>query len=356
MNLCKRLDSMVNHQTVYTYFDGKLLPRKNYFDGKNTEIIYDDILNPLVRKIYPLKRWWVYHHMINKINPKEIDCVFATTLFSDGGLAYKLYKKYGVPYIVAVRMTDLGTYLNHTKILWPYGREVLRNAKRIILINRTFKQKLQTHEFSRDLWDEIRDRVIVRPNGIDSFWIDNLYKEKHPNDGSICYVGNFTSRKNVLRLIAAVDLLRNDYPNLQLSLIGEKGDEEEKIKLQAQHKPYIHLVGPIYDKRQLLEQYRKHSIFAMVSKGETLGLVYLEALSQNLRLLYSKGTGIDGMLDNVGIAADAHSVKSIADGLRQLIENYDRYDGNSIIHFGDFDWHNIAQRYFEIFKLIIQIA
>lgn len=353
MNLCLRLDSKVEKQFIYTYVDGKQLPLRNSFVGKNSEIIYDDILNSAIRKIYPLKMWWVYRHMVNTINPREIDCVFATTLFSDGGLAYKLYKKYRIPYIVAVRMTDFGPYLNHTKLLWQYGRDILQNAKKIILINRAYKQLLQTHEFSRDLWDEIKDRVIVRPNGIDSFWIDNLYKGKHSNDGSICYVGNFSKRKNVLSLIAAVNMLRKDYPNLRLSLIGEKGEEEETIKLQAQNKSYINLIGPIYDRSQLLKLYRQHSIFAMVSKSETFGLVYLEALSQNLRLLYSKGTGIDGMLDNVGVPVDANSVESIANGLRQLIDNYENINDNSQIDFSDFNWDNISDHYYCLFKEIL---
>lgn len=353
-NLCKRLDSMLDHQVVYTYFDGEQLIGKNGFEGEHTEIFYDNNLNPVIRKIYPLKRWWVYRNLLKKINPKEIDCVFATTLFSDGGLAYNLYRQYGIPYIVAVRMTDLSVYLNHTKLLWHYGREVLQHAKKIILINKAFKSKLQTHEFSRDLWDEIKDRVIVRPNGVDSFWIEHVRKEKIENDGKVCYVGAFSSRKNVLRLIAAVDSLQAEYPNMQLTLIGENGEEEAEIRRQASQKPYIHLLGPIYDKNELLKQYRSHSIFAMASTNETFGLVYLEALSQNLRLLYSQGTGIDGLLDDVGVAVNARSVDSIANGLRELMTHYDDFSGNACIDYTDFDWDVIAEQYDQMFHEVTQ--
>lgn len=350
MNLYKELDLQLNSQIVYTYFDGMQRVGLNFFEGNNTRIIYDDILNPYIRKIYPLKCWWVYKHMISSISPNSIDCVFATTLFSDGGLAYRLYKQYKIPYIVAVRMTDMGTYLNATKFLWHYGRLVLKHAKKIVVINYALKNALQTHPFSMDMWDEIKEKVIVRPNGIDSFWLENITNEKHENDASVCYVGNFSNRKNVLRLIYAIDILHHDYPQISLTLIGENGDQEEEIKRCARSRPYIHLIGPIHDKNLLLKQYRQHSIFAMASLSETFGLVYIEALSQNLKLLYSKGTGIDGLLDNVGVAVDARSVDCIANGIRQLLEHYDEFNGVSQIDFNSFNWKTISKQYISLFE------
>ena len=37
---------------------------------------------------------------------------------------------------------------------------------------------------------------------------------------------------------------------------------------------------------------KEHQIFAMPSFNETFGLVYIEALSQNLPILYTKSEGI----------------------------------------------------------------
>ena len=344
-NLFRDLDALVDQQVIYTYFDGGDNYEKNSFKGKHSKIIYDDILNPFIRKIYPLKKWWITKHLIHHINPTEFDCIHATTLFSDGGIALNLHKRYGIPYIVAVRMTDLGIYLSHGKYLWKYGREILKNAERIILINKAFEKKLQTLDFSRYLWDEIKEKIVIRPNGVDTFWKEHIYEGKVKNNHSVCYVGSFINRKNVLRLIAAIDTLHSDYPDLQFNIVGCRGEQEEEIRRQAEQKPYIHLLGPIHDKQLLLRVYRQNSIFAMVSTSETFGLVYLEALSQNLRLLYSQGTGIDGLFDNVGIAVDALSVESIANGLRTLIEHFDEFSGNAQIDFNKFDWETVAKEY-----------
>ena len=355
-NLCVRLDILLEQQIVYTYFDGVDKIGNNRIDGRNTSVVYDNILNPLLRKIYPLKILWVYRHLIKHINPKGVDCVHATTLFSDGAVAYKLYKKYHIPYIVAVRTTDIGTYITRTKITWPYGRKVLLNAQKIVLINKSFEEKLRTHDFSKDIWDLIKDRIIVQPNGVDDYWINHIHKEPKKNNYQICYVGSFIKRKNIPRLIQAVDILHNEMPQLHLLLIGGGGElnnEEELVKSMVNARPYVSFLGRITDKEIMREKYIECSIFAMPSWSETFGLVYIEALTQNVRLLYSKNEGIDGLLDNVGVAVDPYSVVSIANGLRRLLLEYKGFDGIKNVDFSLFDWSCIANRYYRIYDSIV---
>lgn len=351
-NLYKKLAERGCCQVVYTYFNGKEKKGKNSFSFFNTEIIYDDILNPYLRKIYPFKVWWVYKQLIKKINPMDFDCVHATTLFSDGGIALELYKKYGIPYIVAVRTTDLSTYIDKSKILWSRGREILLHASKIVLINNAYQEKLKKMPFSCDIWNDIKNKVVIQPNGIDEFWIDNISREPKRFSNEICYVGSFIKRKNVPRLIRAMDMLHADFPDVKLNLIGGGGsieNEDVVVKKMAEERPYVSLIGKIYDKGLLIEQFRKNSIFAMPSWSETFGLVYIEALTQNLRLLYSENEGVDGLLDNVGVAVDPFSVESIRNGLRNLIENYGEFYGNAKVDFSTFDWNSIANRYVGMF-------
>lgn len=356
-NLYKRLDEKLESQVVYTYFDGKEKIGINFIKSPKTEIIYDDILNPYLRKIYPFKMWWVYRHLMKRINPSEIDCVHATTLFSDGGIAYKLYKKYGIPYIVAVRTTDLSVYIDKTKLLWPHGREILKHACKIVLINKAYREKMKNLPFIRPIWEDIKERIIIQPNGIDDFWIENVSRDPKAFNNEICYVGTFIKRKNIPRLIEAVDNLRSEYPKIHLNLIGgggEIGNEEDLIYRMANERPYVTIVGRISDKNQMKEHFRKNSIFAMPSWGETFGLVYIEALTQNMRLLYAENDGIDGLIDNVGVAVNPYSVDSIAGGLKKVIADYDVLEGNRHVDFSDFDWTIIADRYVEIFDKLIR--
>ena len=42
---------------------------------------------------------------------KQFDLIHAYTLFTDGNVAYELHKRYGIPYVVAVRSTDVKAFL-----------------------------------------------------------------------------------------------------------------------------------------------------------------------------------------------------------------------------------------------------
>ena len=357
MNLCKQLDNLIDNQIVYTYFDGKENIGKNKFDGKRTNIVYDDILNPYLRKVYPIKMCWVYRHLIKQIDANEIDCVHATTLFSDGGIAYKLYKKYGTPYIVAVRNTDFSTYINKSKLLWGLGRKILLHARKIILINKCYEERMKTLEFSKGIWEEIKGKIIVQPNGIDQFWIDNVTREQRPNNYKICYVGTFIRRKNIPRLIQAVDIVHEEFPQVTLELIGGGGtfgNEDELVNNMANERSYVKIAGRISDKPALKDKYRDCTIFAMPRWSETFGLVYLEALSQNLRLLYTEKDGIDGLIENIGLAVNPFSVESIANGLRKLLLNYDKMDGIQKVNFREFSWDRIAEKYERMYREIVE--
>ena len=93
----------------------------------------------------------------------------------------------------------------------------------------------------------------------------------------------------------------------------------------------------------------------MVSIHETFGLVYLEALSQGLPILFSKNDGIDGTLpQNVGEAVDPLSPQNVKKGLINLIQNYHEYS-NEAVDFKTFKWKNIAQKYHDIYLKNIKI-
>lgn len=57
--------------------------------------------------------------------------------------------------------------------------------------------------------------------------------------------------------------------------------------------------GRIRDENILEEYYSKADIFAMPSSYETFGLGYVEAMLQDLPILYTHNEGIDGFYDEI---------------------------------------------------------
>ena len=101
---------------------------------------------------------------------------------------------------------------------------------------------------------------------------------------------------------------------------------------------------------------RQSDIFVMPSKPETFGLVYVEALSQNLPIVYTKGEGFDGFFPEgeVGYSAISGNVASIAEVIMKVIHNYPIIV-NNITRLSlekDFSWPLIATKYMKLYKML----
>lgn len=169
---------------------------------------------------------------------------------------------------------------------------------------------------------------------------------------NIIYVGRFDRNKNVLRLMEAVLSLVGDFADIRLHLVGGAGEQEAQVKgMAAQHPTHFVMHGPIYDKDRLRELYNRCALFVMVSHSETFGLVYVEAMSQNLPVVYTKGQAIDGLFDgSVGEGVVSTSTASIADGIRRILTHPEDYAPAGTVDFARFDWNTIAAKYMEMYN------
>lgn len=92
---------------------------------------------------FGVKRRLKFAKLIEQIKPEEVDITHAATLFSEGIIAYELYKKYAIPYTVAVRGTDIELYLSKMPHLWSLGKKILQNASQIIFISPIIQKKFE---------------------------------------------------------------------------------------------------------------------------------------------------------------------------------------------------------------------
>lgn len=353
-NLYRELDASGAQQTVYTYFRSPGLHGRNIFEARKTEFVFSRILRPVHRVLYHKKIHDVYQDLKSRLSlaSASYDLVHATTLFSDGALALRILKEFGIPYIVSVRNTDINDFLVYAPHTWFTGIRVLRSATKIVFISKALKEKFCRHPLVKAILPSIEDRFIIQPNGIDSYWLDNVStRPVSENNHNVLFVGHFDRNKNVMRLCRVVVSMKKRFPDIQLHLVGS-GPREKMLKNKAEKYPgTIFLHGEIHDKRILQDVYSRCSVFAMPSFHETFGLVYLEALSQHLAIIYTKGQGIDGMLDSrVGEAVNAASVSDMRLAIGRILTDRQRYLASEVVDFSLFRWDRIASRYMELYE------
>ncbi len=310
--------------------------------------------NKLYKYLFSYKIYYKYRKLVTEINLNEVGLCHAATLFSDGAIALKLKKERGLPYILSVRGTDTDLYAKWMFHLWPLGREILREAERVVFISPTLRDALFTSRPFRRIRDEIMPKTEIIPNGIDDIWLHHIRMERQTidtNNPQIIYIGVLDENKNVLSLMDAIDSLSKNHPGIRLSIVGGNGAQEERIKKRCtKHPERYHMLGKIYDKDRLREEMRNNNIFAMVSRGETFGLVYVEALSQGLPIVYSEGRGIDGFFEEkVGEAVNPDDVSSIARGLTKIIDNNKDYVSIGA-KIKQFSWLSLAKQYVEMYR------
>ena len=351
-NLFVALDKLGVEQVIYNPVRDKSHVGGNYFESNTTKIVYANVVKPWHRYFYHLKRQIVFKDMLKRIDCEQFNLCHASTLLTDGGLAYLLYKKYHIPYMVAVRNTDINGFMDKAPHTWSSARKILLNAERIFFISEGLKQKFETHKAVRKIIPKICDKFILLPNGIDDVFLDNISTETNLTH-NIIYVGDFSNNKNVVRLVQAVLELKNEigFEDVKLTIVGGgKANGTETEQIITNNPDAVSYIGKIYDKQKLIHLYRQHSIFAMPSIHETFVLVYLEALSQNLACLYTKGQGIDGLFDeSVGISVNPLSVDEIKNALLTMLQNRNKYF-NKIVDFNQFRWSYIGEKYFNFYK------
>ena len=258
-----------------------------------------------------------------------------------------------------MRGSDAVFYSRRMPHLWYAGIRVMKHANKLTCVTPCIKEKMM-QAWQHHGVKEIINKADVVNNGIDAIWLDNLSVEQREmnNPIKVLYIGRFDSNKNVYRLIKAITALREKY-DVRLTIVGGVGgnDEEHEIVMKEVdgHKDYIEYLGAIYDKEKLIQVVRQSDIFAMASHSETFGLVYVECLTQGLPILYSKGTGFDGMYPDghVGYSVNSYSVEDIARGLNQIIENYNKLRENICqLDFKRYSWDYTSQKYLEYYDSI----
>jgi glycosyltransferase involved in cell wall biosynthesis len=94
----------------------------------------------------------------------------------------------------------------------------------------------------------------------------------------------------------------------------------------------------------------------MPSYKETFGIAYIEALSQGLPVIYSRGQGVDGYFEKgtVGEATDPASEAEIAISIRSIISRLENVRKLCIESSKRFGWPRIAGEYLKIYGHVIQ--
>ena len=367
LHICNAYQTNTLYQKLFKCLSGMGVNQEVLAPGtKDGEFVEDDVRVVLFKRnkslffrlLWPLKISKLVSFAQSHFSIDQCQLIHAHTLFSDGTVAYRLKKKYYVNYVVAVRNTDLNDFFP-LPFLKQLGYKILQNASAIYLISEANKKQL-AELLPQNVKDGIWNKVFFLPNGIDDYWLTNIYKKPSLSSQSLklLYAGDICENKNIHNVLEAIQI--DDVCEIEsYEAIGlkesDKSEYVQRIKSKVGLVPAFHLLGRC-NKEELLTKMRAADVYIQPSFTETFGLSYIEALTQGLPVIYSKDQGIDGLFNEgeVGYSVIPDSPQDIINKLRLIRDRYADISRNICnVDFQRFSWVEIAKDYFNNYLSII---
>lgn len=315
-------------------------------------VIVSNRFTQLDRVLFYAKQRKMLQDLQGNVDLSAVDVIHAHTVFSGGYAALQLHRRYGTPYIVAFRNTDLNVFFKYMIHLRRTGVEIMRNAEKVVFLSPAYQEHLLSQYVSASDQDRLRQKSVIIPNGISPlFFKDTPSSRIGPGvPPRLIYVGEVNSNKNLETTVKAVEQLRQQGINIYLTVVGAV--QEEKYRSLIEKKADFITHYPPCPQEEVLKHLRSADIFVMPSHTESFGLVYAEAMSQGLPVLYTRGQGFDGQFPDgtVGYAVSDRDPLDLEKKIRLVMERYGELSENCIKLVGKFDWEKITAQYQTIYQ------
>jgi len=243
---------------------------------------------------------------------------------------------------------------------WGFNRKI--NRSRFIIANSVYTK----NELLKNCQiPEARIKVIYESLDHEIF---NTRKEMHEVESNlkkkynidfpyILFVSDIRPYKNPVNLVKAFKILVDKYCiKEKLVMIGQDiGGHKEKVKNEVKNLGIDSMVI-FYDflaQNELVDFYRKASLFVYLSSLETFGIPPLEAMACGTPVVASNRTAVPEIVADAACIVEPENIESIADGIFQVLEDYKfRYllKERGIERVKNFSWQKNAVETVKLFK------
>jgi glycosyltransferase involved in cell wall biosynthesis len=224
-----------------------------------------------------------------------------------------------------------------------------------VVLSPAYRDQQLKKYIDSSLFSNLLPKIHVIPNAVNDFWLENspLQQKVIGDTIEIIFVGKLRPNKNLKAVISACNILHSRGKKVRLTICGD-GELKEQLLGQVYEFEFNYL-GFINDKEELRKIYNKAHILIVPSFMESFGLVYVEAMSQGLGVIYTKGQGFDGYFEDgiVGYATDPNDHEGIAYMVEKISDNFHQISINAIREAQEFSWNNTALKLVKLYRQAI---
>lgn len=308
------------------------------------------VFGGLVRHLWPIKMLLTYRAALTVFKVERPDVIHAHTLITNGLIAYFLKKYYGVPYVVTVRNTDLDVFFRKIPFFSYVGLKVMAAATTVMVLSPVYRIVKLPQYFPVETHGWLYGKIVVIPSGINDGWFVPPAFPHLEQKKSLVFVGRVDENKNLELVIDALRELAGRGVRLGLNVVGD-GDQLAYLVEKAKGLN-VTFYGRIESQDGVKAVLKKSDILVVPSRRETFGLVYVEALSQGLPIIYTAGQGFDRFFDDgfVGFKVSASDPKELAEALLKAYGDYEALSKRAVEAAKQFRWPVVAEKVSDLYR------
>jgi glycosyltransferase involved in cell wall biosynthesis len=250
----------------------------------------------------------------------QIDLVHAHAPLPCGHAAMLLHAELGLPYVVSVHGLDAFSTKQVKGRAGEWCRRisqrVYHSSRRVICISERVREQVL-----EGAGHNCRTSVVY--NGVDP----EMFSPGSETSSAgllVLNVGNLIAIKGHDLLIRTVASLVPEFPELTLEIIGDGPERSRLLALaqQLQVSDRVHFLGR-QSRHRVAAAMRRCTVFALPSRYEGLGCVYLEAMSVGKPVIGCRGQGIAEIIQHGsnGFLVGPDNEKELALALAMLLRD-----------------------------------
>ncbi len=228
------------------------------------------------------------------VRTRQVDLIHAHAPLPCGHAAMLLSSELGVPYVVSVHGLDAFSTTQVTGRAGAWCRQISRrvysSSRRVICISEHVREQVL-----QGTGPGVRTSVVY--NAVDPQRFAPPSADVKSDSQIVLSVGNLIPIKGHDVLLRAVAEISSEFPSLHLRIVGE-GVERQRLEGLANQ---LGIAGRVsflghQSRSQVAAAMQRCAVFALPSRYEGLGCVYLEAMSSGKPVIGCRGQGISEII------------------------------------------------------------
>lgn len=289
------------------------------------------------------------------ISEKQYDGVHVFFTVPCGAIAWRLWKRFRIPYIVSLRGSDVPGYSEKYALLYPFLRSLIRVIWKYAgsVVSNSAGLRSLAHRTNPD------QSIEVIYNGVDTKTFTPFEGERDLKTYTILCASRLEKRKGFRYVVEALDILKDRHPQIRLLIAGGDGGAEEELRSLVKEKNLSDRVDFFgeFKRSDLVKLQQKSDVFVFPSFNEGMSNNLLEALAGGLPVLMTPTGGAEELVrdgENGYIIRFADS-RDIAEKLELLLRNPElmkQMGAKSREIAKEMSWQSVANAYRSLYEKV----